>query len=451
MAAIAASAAAIAGAMPAAATDFDPRYLPDCLSVGGGDALVSFGLHYVILGPDKGDGPICVAWYPGFERWGGADRYEVSAALSSTVHSPGVETVFIANGLASADALAAGPVAALGDDTGGRGPILLVRKDGTPAVVAAELDRLDPAEIVVLGGIGSVSSVVEARLGTYTSSVKRWEGADRYEVSATISLENFEPGVGTVFLANGLASADALAAGPVAGIEEGPVLLVKKDGIPSAVAAELDRLSPSRIVLLGGTGSVSEAVEVEAASYADTVERWGGADRYAVAATVSAVNYPNSGAVVFIANGIASADALAAGPVAAVDYSPLLLVKKDSIPAVVHTELKRLNPARIIILGGTGSVSEEVEEQLTAYLRVFVRTESLPIAELGIPYPETTMSALGGVPPYTWSASGLPVGLSLSPAGVLSGTPTTLGDYMVKISVTDAVGSSASDYYRIFD
>jgi hypothetical protein len=48
------------------------------------------------------------------------------------------------------------------------------------------------------------------------------------------------------------------------------------------------------------------------------------------------------------------------------------------------------------------------------------------------------------VPPYTWavaSGSSLPAGLSLSAAGVVSGTPTTAGTFSPSIAVTDETGS----------
>ncbi|HEX9548477.1 MAG TPA: putative Ig domain-containing protein, partial [Acidimicrobiales bacterium] len=50
-----------------------------------------------------------------------------------------------------------------------------------------------------------------------------------------------------------------------------------------------------------------------------------------------------------------------------------------------------------------------------------------------------TLAASGGPTPYTWSASGLPPGLSLAAAtGVISGSPTRRGIYNVKVTVTDS-------------
>jgi hypothetical protein len=56
-----------------------------------------------------------------------------------------------------------------------------------------------------------------------------------------------------------------------------------------------------------------------------------------------------------------------------------------------------------------------------------------------------TFAAAGGTLPYTWSATGaLPAGLTLSAAGVLSGTPTQVGTFPITIQVNDSDGRKAS-------
>jgi alpha-tubulin suppressor-like RCC1 family protein len=66
-----------------------------------------------------------------------------------------------------------------------------------------------------------------------------------------------------------------------------------------------------------------------------------------------------------------------------------------------------------------------------------VTTSALPLGTVGVGY-TTTLTASGGAPPYVWTASGLPAGLVLSAAGVLSGTPTTMGGSPITIAVTDS-------------
>lgn len=71
-----------------------------------------------------------------------------------------------------------------------------------------------------------------------------------------------------------------------------------------------------------------------------------------------------------------------------------------------------------------------------------ITTRSLSGGTYGDPY-EQTMSATGGQPDdYQWAATGLPSGLSISSNGVISGTPTTYGNYTVGITVSDSTGAT---------
>jgi hypothetical protein len=78
---------------------------------------------------------------------------------------------------------------------------------------------------------------------------------------------------------------------------------------------------------------------------------------------------------------------------------------------------------------------------LKVYAAVGITTTSpLPEGKVGDAY-TATLAATGGKTPYTWTATGLPAGLTCSAAGVISGTPTASGDFSVTASVTDSFGS----------
>ena len=51
---------------------------------------------------------------------------------------------------------------------------------------------------------------------------------------------------------------------------------------------------------------------------------------------------------------------------------------------------------------------------------------------------DVTVSAGGGTQPYTFSATGLPAGLSMSVSGLISGTPSSFGSTTVTVTVTDS-------------
>ncbi|NIA24092.1 MAG: hypothetical protein GWP04_00830 [Gammaproteobacteria bacterium] len=236
--------------IPAATAGELQRLQPQRIVVLGGIGAVSAGVEASLGGYTSGS----------VTRLAGADRYATAAAISAASFAPNVTVAYVATGANFPDALAGGPVAALGG-----GPILLVG-NSVPAATAAELARLQPAKIVVLGGTGVVSPDVEAALASYTSgSVQRLAGGDRYATGAAISASFFDPGVSVVYVATAASFPDALAGGAAAAFDGSPVLLVSPTSVPSATATEIVRLAPGRVVVLGGTGAVSEAVRTELA------------------------------------------------------------------------------------------------------------------------------------------------------------------------------------------
>ena len=73
-----------------------------------------------------------------------------------------------------------------------------------------------------------------------------------------------------------------------------------------------------------------------------------------------------------------------------------------------------------------------------------VTTASLPAGTVGQAYSQQ-LAAQGGTTPYTWSGSGLPVGLTLSSTtGIISGTPSAQGNNSVTVTVTDSATHSAN-------
>jgi glucose/arabinose dehydrogenase/putative cell wall-binding protein len=189
-------------------------------------------------------------------RIAGADRYATAAKISQTWYDPGVASVFVATGTGFADALAGGPAAALLDS-----PLLLVQPNAIPASTQAELNRLDPARIYVLGGPSVVSASVATQLDAYTTGpVTRLSGADRYATAGVVA-RTFWKQVSTALVATGTGFADALAGGAWAGRDHRPMLLVTPTGVPEATGQEILRLTPYRLQLLGSTGAISSGAE----------------------------------------------------------------------------------------------------------------------------------------------------------------------------------------------
>jgi putative cell wall-binding protein len=303
----------------------------------------------------------------------GANRYDTAAKLSQ-LRTPtpggGVPVVYVATGQQFPDALAGAPAA---HGEAGTTSILLVQQTLIPNETKAELTRLNPTKIYVLGGPAVISDAVVTGLGAYAGAggVERLSGANRYATAAAIVLHAFPTTASSVIIANGTNFPDALAGGAAAAATSTPILLTQPGTLPAETTAQLNRLNPSTIYVLGGTVSVSTAVEnaLKARGNSPTVTRLAGDDRYETAVAISQHFFPTPPyAHIFVATGAIFPDALAAGP----HGEPLLLTRQDALPLgaapapflAVGTEVTRLNPPSVTVLGGPTIISDNVITQL---------------------------------------------------------------------------------------
>ncbi len=213
------------------------------------------------------------------------------------------------------------------------------------------------------------SSEPRSSAAAAATGVQRLAGADRFETAVKISKANFAPGVNVVLIANGMTFPDALSGAPVAGATGAPILLVTAGAIPASVKAELKRLAPSFIAVLGGTGAVGSKVYSQLKGYATSGEilRLAGADRYQTSGVIAKEVFGDMSSTVYIANGTTFPDALAAGPAAGLNGAPLLLVQSNKIPDPIKARLAAIDPSDIVVMGGTGAVSDSVVTQLRKY------------------------------------------------------------------------------------
>jgi hypothetical protein len=76
--------------------------------------------------------------------------------------------------------------------------------------------------------------------------------------------------------------------------------------------------------------------------------------------------------------------------------------------------------------------------------------DALPDGTVGVPFPSTSFTILGGTPPYSFTATGaLPPGIVLSSTGTLSGTPTQAGKAYFLVTARSSEGCSATGPYTL--
>lgn len=200
------------------------------------------------------------------------------------------------------------------------------------------------------------------------SNAQRLAGANRYETAAAISRATFLSGVSAVFVANGKSFPDGLSGGAAAAKLHSPLLTVQTNRIPSKVIAEIRRLKPKKIYILGGRTVVNGNVEnsLERLTTGDVI-RFAGSNRYGTSA--KAASLWKGADRVYLASGVAFPDALSGGAAAARDGVPLLLTKPNSLPAETIDALRKLDPTRVFLVGGEAAISDRVRAAVEDVLR----------------------------------------------------------------------------------
>lgn len=297
------------------------------------------------------------------ERIGGLDRVETAALLAQRFIK--ADTVVLVKSTDYPDALTAAPLA---DQLSS--PMLLTRSTSLPSATAAELTRLQPTRVVVVGGPTSIDGGVLddiAALLPAGSTVDRIGGADRYETATLIAAEITQDSTPQMFLATGQDFPDALVLSALAARENAPLLLTRHGDLPAATEAFLTSATYDDLYAAGGTATISDAVLTEAAGLGGaTATRYAGSDRYETAADILE-QFPAEGRVM-VATGETFPDALTAVPVAGRTGAGIALSRTDQVPASVMTQIERLTSGfafpLITIVGGEVSLTADVYDQL---------------------------------------------------------------------------------------
>lgn len=303
----------------------------------------------------KVSGPTAVvSGGPTAARLAGSDRYATAVEISKNGFSPGVPVVYLASGTDFPDALGAAPAASLGG-----GPLLLTSPTSLPSVVAAELRRLAPARIVVVGGTPSVSAAVFSQLQTIAPT-ERLSGSDRFETSRRIVDAAFES-ASIAYIATGLNFPDALTASAAAAKVQAPVILVHGGAasVDSATIGLLRALGVTTVRIAGSSSTVSNGIQSSLANNGFSVQRLAGSDRFETANKINEQVF-TSAPTVYLASGVTFPDALAGAALAGSRGAPLYVATGSCIPASTSLSLTRMGVSTIVLLGSSATLNSSV-------------------------------------------------------------------------------------------
>lgn len=180
-------------------------------------------------------------------------------------------------------------------------------------------------------------------------------GSNRYETAAKIADQMGD--YSSAILVNGNSIADGLSASGLAGKENAPILLVKKDSIPKET---MDRLmGVEKIYIIGKEGAISSDVENELHMYGMYTERIGGNNRIETSLEVSEKigNYSKA----FLVNGMrGEADAMSVASVAARDNAPIILTNGKDNPTY------KMDGVKYYVVGGNAVMSDSLKNSFEA-------------------------------------------------------------------------------------
>lgn len=191
-------------------------------------------------------------------RIAGNNRYETAEDIAKAIYAEtdDKDDAFVVSGENMADALTVATYA-----TREEAPILLATKDTVPQATKNALKDIE--KITLIGGERSLSAKVYGEVG----AKERIFGADRYETAVKIAEKAADDDDKNVVVAQGHVAADALTVGPVLDDNDQVLLLVAQDKVPASVEAYLTVLKPKSIQVVGGTKTISEAVQTALAAY----------------------------------------------------------------------------------------------------------------------------------------------------------------------------------------
>ncbi|MCS5734879.1 cell wall-binding repeat-containing protein [Herbiconiux daphne] len=197
-------------------------------------------------------------------------------------------------------------------------------------------------------------------------TVERVDGATRYDVAVKISQRSYPGTAPVVYVAAGSNYPDALSAAPAAVKQGGPLLLTPGDQLLPVVSAEIARLKPAKLVVVGGAFSVNDAVFAQLAALVPDATRIAGDDRFAASRAVAAFAFGTT-AKSFVATGTNFPDALSVSSAASSQRVPIVLVNGPGAASAGQATLdlfRAMGTTQTTIAGGPNSVSTGVENSL---------------------------------------------------------------------------------------
>lgn len=292
-------------------------------------------------------------------RLAGQTRFDTSLAIAKQyTKNSSFDNVVISNGNGYADALAGSTLAKKLN-----APIMLINtldtSQSTLNYINQHLNK--SGHIYLLGGTGVVPDSFKKWFidrGYSSSNIKRLGGATREGTADAIAQEISAPNDSQVIIASEEGYADALSISPVASTKGYPILLAPHNSLPTYIKDYLTKNKPSKIYVIGGTGSINAEVYSELGKYVSdptSIERISGQTRYDTSLAIANRFKQNTDTATLV-SGVDYPDAISGSVLASQSSSPILLTDTANLAnlAKLRGFIEDSKITKAYILGGTG-------------------------------------------------------------------------------------------------
>ena len=174
-----------------------------------------------------------------------------------------------------------------------------------------------------------------------------------------------------VLLTRALPSVDALVAGGLQGLLDGPLLLTTSEELSPETADEIDRLGRPSVHILGGEQAVSSAIEEQLVAAGHDVHRHAGATGAETAIDIASRHFPDAeDAILAPTFGInvdsteILARSLTAGGLAAARQVPILLTDSDTLSSSTADYLRQSGISSVLVVGSQVEIGSPVMKDL---------------------------------------------------------------------------------------
>lgn len=317
-------------------------------------------------------------------RYGGADRYATSLLVAEAVAADAggsLDWVVMVSGRSWHEAVVAASVSgSLG------GPVLMTPPHEVRDDAMDFLESVGASRVLLVstdaGSKRSIDSAVDEHLRSAGLTVERVGGADQYQTGVAVAerlgaVGELGTAGKTAVIASGEVFADALVAGPLSARGKLPVLLTPQAELHDGVAGYLRSAGIKRVVLMGGTAALSDAVEEAIGDLGIAADRMAGDTRFETATLTAAYTAKRAGSGCFAGAkaGLARArvpfDSFSAAPLLARKCAALVLTDPKTVPPSTAGYLDGVRraastgKAELFVFGGDTAVSKAA---IDAYL-----------------------------------------------------------------------------------